>query len=113
MDDLAAHDGKQVECTGLMPCPNGVFDRFDEENKCSWTRKLCVSCFEEADGTVKIKVQSNGMPNHCFSSKVDNFATPEEIEWQVVFNPDVSDILNYEAYDFNSQVKTTEILCDI
>ena len=32
---------------------------------CTWTHRLCVKCFEK-EGKVKISVDSNGMPDHCF-----------------------------------------------
>lgn len=35
--------------------------------QCSFERKLCVSCFEE-NNVVRIRAQTNGMPNHCFGS---------------------------------------------
>ena len=101
-----------------MPCPsNGKAETFTDKNPCTWTRKLCVSCFEDTEGTVKVKVQSNAMPNHCFNGRTTgskiNFASPKETEWQVNWNPDVNDIQNYQDRDFDSQAKTSEILCDI
>ena len=52
------------------------------------------------------------MPDHCFFSTV-NVAESLENEWEVVFNADVSNIMNYTASDFDSSSKTDEILCDI
>ena len=95
-----------------MRCPNGSgTESFDESSPCSWTRKLCVSCFEQG-GVVKVKVQTNGLPNHCINSTVNN-AVANDLEWEVNFNPDMNGIENYKASDFDSSTKTDEILCDL
>ena len=52
------------------------------------------------------------MPNHCFTSTVNN-ATPMNTEWEVVWQPDVTNIMNYSSDDFDSSSKTDDILCDI
>lgn len=44
---------------------------------CSFTRKLCVSCFEE-NSVVRVRAQSNGMPSHCFANKG---TAAEEVEY--------------------------------
>ena len=41
---------------------------------CTYTRKLCITCFDES-GQIRIRVQSNAMPNHAYSAPqaiVDN-----------------------------------------
>ena len=63
-------------------------------------------------GVVRIKVQSNAMPNHCINSTVNN-AVASENEWEVNFNPDMSSIQNYSTSDFGSSAATDEILCDL
>jgi len=95
-----------------MRCPGaeGSAD-YTTESPCTFTRKLCVSCSETL-GIVRVKVQSNGLPNHCFNSTVNN-AAPMENEWEVVWNPDVTNINNYTTTDFDSSAKTDEVLCDI
>ena len=52
------------------------------------------------------------MPNHCFQAINEN-PTPNDTDFQVIFNRDVSGMTNYDDTDFDSQEKTTEILCDI
>lgn len=95
-----------------MRCPdaNGA-DDYDENGPCTFTRKLCVTCAENA-GTVYITVQSNGLPNHCFTSTVNN-PTSMEREWSVVFNADVTDVQNYTETDFDTSAKADELLCDL
>ena len=112
MADLAAHAGAEVSCSGPMRCPGTESSAtYTTAEPCTYTRKLCVSC-TETSGVVKVKVQSNGLPNHCFYSTV-NVAAASENEWEVVFNADVSNIMNYDASDFDSSPKTDEIICDI
>ena len=62
---------------------------------------------------VKIQVNSNGLPNHCFSDKTPNTAQPKELTWTVNWNPDVKGTMNYAESDFDSVEKTTEVLCDL
>lgn len=62
---------------------------------------------------VKITVDSNGLPNHCFYDTTPNTAEAIDNTWTVNWNPDVTGKLNYQASDFDSESKTTEILCDI
>ena len=112
MDLASSASGVTVSCTGQMRCPGtSGAATYTSSNPCTFVRKLCVSCFEDA-GTVKILVQSNGLPNHCFFSTV-NVSVATEHEWQVAFNSDVSSVENYTASDFDTSAKTDEILCDI
>jgi len=74
-------------------------------------RKLCVTC-SDSSGTVRIKVQANGLPNHCLNATVNN-ALPTENTWEVNFNADVSSVMNYDDDDFDTSAKTDEILCDL
>jgi len=52
------------------------------------------------------------MPNHCFQAINEN-PTPTDTDFKVIFNRDVTSMLNYEATDFDTEAKTDEILCDI
>ena len=55
--------------------------------QCSWVRQLCVTCHQAGD-TVKIRVQSNGMPDHCYYSPVVA-PRPKFIDYEVNFNTQV------------------------
>ena len=112
MSSIADHAGAQMSCTGDIRCPGASGSAtYTASNPCTFTRKLCVTCYESA-GVVKVKVQSNGLPSHCFTSTVNN-ATAKEVEWETIWNADMKDIMNYPADDFDSSAKTDEILCDI
>ena len=88
---MANDSGIDVSCTGVMRCPGSSGSAtYTSSSPCTYERKLCVSCYEE-NSTVYIKVQSNGLPNHCFHSTV-NVATAMEHEWTAAFNSDVTNI---------------------
>lgn len=72
---------------------------------------MCVTCREEAS-EVYIRVQSNGLPNHCINSTVNNAVAMEQ-EWEVIFQPDMTGVKNYEASAIDTEAKTAEVLCDI
>ena len=87
--DLANDAGVDVSCTGVMRCPGTSGEAtYTSDSPCTYERKLCVSCYEESS-TTYIKVQANGLPNHCFHSVV-NVSSAMEHEWTAVFNADVS-----------------------
>ena len=110
--NLANDSGVDVSCTGVMRCPGSSGEAtYTSSNPCTYERKLCVTCYEES-GTTYIKVQGNGLPNHCFHSSV-NVSIAMEHEWTAVFNADVSGEDNYTSSDFDSSEKTDEILCDM
>ena len=77
--------GVNVTCTQLAntSCP-GVFTN----GTCTWQQKLCITCINGS--TVRIHVQSNGLPRRCML--VPSFASIAErnIDFEVNFNPDVS-----------------------
>lgn len=51
---------------------------------CSWKRRLTAACFEQ-DSTVKIRIQTNSLPNHCIQTKTA-FPHENEIDFEVDFN---------------------------
>ena len=113
LTDLAAHAGVVMSCTGTsLRCPGGTgASDFTTGSPCIFSRKLCVTC-SETGGVVKIKVQANGLPNHCFNSTVNN-AVASENTWEVNWNVDVSSIQNYQTTNIDSEAKTSELLCDL
>lgn len=52
------------------------------------------------------------MPNHCFQATNEN-PVPNNTDFQVIFNRDVTGMTNYDSSDIDSEEKTTELLCDI
>lgn len=112
LSDLASHAGEDVECTGTMRCPGGSgSSTYTSGSPCTWTRKLCVTC-TESGSVVKIKVQANNLPNHCVNATVNN-PVGDEQEWDVVWQPDVTNIMNYQASDFDTVTKTSNLMCDL
>ena len=78
MDD---HEGKEVTCTGEMYCPGSdSLILYTDESPCKWKRKLCVTCSEDDDGKVFVRVQSNTLPNHCFVSS-DQSPAEANTDW--------------------------------
>ena len=63
----------------LEPMVNGV---------CVWQRKLAVSCSNNS--TVRIRVQSNGLPGRCASVPSTDRITEMNFDFEVNFNPTVS-----------------------
>jgi len=69
-----AGDKASMSCTGDIRCPGGSgSSTYTSGSPCTFERALCVSCRDDG-GVVKIKVQTNSLPNHCFTSKVNNAA---------------------------------------
>ncbi len=76
-------------------------------SSCAWNRKLCVSC-TDVSGTIYVRVQSNGLPNHCYYSP--NIGIMElDIDFQVKFNVDVTNNIFNSA---NSQTDINNLICD-
>ena len=113
-DGVNVDNGATVTCTGSMECPGSSdgIKTYTSSSPCTYTRKLCVQCFE-ANGVVKIRVTSNGLPNHCMYDKTPNTAVAKEETWMVNWNPNVNNVQNYSASDVDSEAKTTELLCDL
>ena len=99
-----------------MPCPGTAIVGGPNEPKddpCSFRHKLCVTCSQAtASDPVMIKVQTNGIPNHCFTSTV-NQAEPFEVEWQVKWQPDTTSVTGVANTAADTSAATDEILCDI
>ena len=91
-----SQDVDQMSCKGRIRCPEAQGEEdFTDSNPCRWNRKLCVSCSEDAQSKhVYIKVQSNALPNHCFAS-AENNARSQDTEWEVIWQPDVSQVQNF------------------
>ena len=44
-----------------------------------------------------MRVQSNGLPNHCFYSPANN-PVEADTDWTVKFNPDMTGVKHYADY---------------
>ena len=82
-----------MECQGVTTCPGSKQrgrSSFTKDEPCTWTRKLCVSCFkadqneskdDDDDDDVYIRVQGNGLPNHCYDGVFDHSPEPFDMDW--------------------------------
>ena len=110
---FSSHAGSIMSCTGTMRCPGGsTSSTYTSDNKCKWSRKLCVTCSTTSAGVVQIRVQTNSLPNHCFQGGVAN-PSASNTDWTVNFNPDVTGMIQYAETTIDSSAKVTELLCDI
>lgn len=51
----------------------------------TWSRKLCVSCYQTGSD-VYMRVQTNGLPNHCYSVLNTERVKSMVIDFSVKFN---------------------------
>ena len=77
-DSVEDIPSETATCSTAKTCPEEGTLTYPS---CEYVRRLCVSCFMD-DDTVMIRVQTNGMPNHCWRSPS---VAPEyhTIDWQV------------------------------
>lgn len=58
---------------------------------CTWQRKLCVTCRIKNKITY-IRVQSNGLPNHCYTTVTSTKMLSLTIDYEVAFNLNVTSL---------------------
>ena len=61
---LASMNSAAVTCSSSN---TGACAGTTSGSNCTWNRKLCVTCRDDS-GTVKIRVETNGLPSHCYKS---------------------------------------------
>eukprot|EP00352_Strombidinopsis_acuminata_P007143 CAMPEP_0176364566 /NCGR_PEP_ID=MMETSP0126-20121128/19878_1 /TAXON_ID=141414 ORGANISM="Strombidinopsis acuminatum, Strain SPMC142" /NCGR_SAMPLE_ID=MMETSP0126 /ASSEMBLY_ACC=CAM_ASM_000229 /LENGTH=109 /DNA_ID=CAMNT_0017721255 /DNA_START=165 /DNA_END=493 /DNA_ORIENTATION=- len=59
-----------------------------------------------------IRVQTNGLPNHCYQATNEN-PSDVNLDYKVKFNMDVSGRENISADQVDSADATSELLCDL
>jgi len=84
------------------------------ESTCTHVAFTCVTC-KEVQGIVKIRVQSNNMPQMCWQTSTGNpnVASYQIVDFSVTWNKDMTGVVNYPASSWSTQDDTTNILCDI
>lgn len=103
---VSSMDGEDVTCSGVGMCPaGGVAD--PGSGACTWTRRLCVSCHDDA-GTVRIRVQTNGLPDVCYSSPHEPLQ-PLDIDFEVEFDAAQGDALHQPE----TLAEVDDLLCDL
>ena len=102
-DDVPTATYTFTKSGGKQKCPeNGTVDG----NECTWTRKLCVTC-QDDNGQVRIRVQSNNIPNHGMNSpgSIIDVSTDWIVDWMQTPDPTPSESL--------SQYELDEIICNL
>lgn len=73
---------------------------------------MCVTC--EQTNTVWMRVQTNSMPNHCYSASADLEYAPVYYnwDWTVEWNKDVYHWDNYGSGEVDTQAELDSLMCD-
>lgn len=101
---LASMPSASVTCSSNLV---GTCAGTESGGSCTWQRKLCVTCRDDA-GTIKIRVQTNGLPSHCYKSP--NTAPAEQtVDWEVNW---LSTATKNSASSPNNQQGLNSLLCD-
>ena len=98
--------GVNVVCTTGFTnstCPGTYYSN----GSCIFSHKLCVTC--TGSSTIRIRVQSNGLPRYCPNVPVTLSATT--IDFSVNYNPDVS--VNSPNHNPQSQAALYGVVCNI
>ena len=98
--------GEIVSCNDVGQC-GGTAAGF----QCTWVRRLCVTCFSDTatGGVVKMRVQSNGRPDHCYFSPV---VAPRDLDldYEVDFNTFVSP--SHQVHSPLTQAGVDDLVCN-
>jgi hypothetical protein len=110
-DSVAALKGENISCSGNYGmCVNSGHE---SGSTCTFTRKLCVSCsMNHITRNVRVRVQSNGLPAHCYASPV---VTPieQDIDYSALFNPAVNVSNPSSTNTPVTQDAVSTLVCDI
>lgn len=111
-DDIATAADRTLTCSGDDSVCVGD-ERGTENAVCAHNYVLCVTC-EERDSVAYIRVQANGMFNHCWrSNHLGASGQYRTYDFETVWNPDVYGKMNYGSTHFEDTNDTENILCDI
>jgi hypothetical protein len=85
-------------------CPGEIIN-----GVCVWQRKLSAVC-RDASGTIKIRIQTNGLPPRCASVPMGTFVQLN-VDFEVNFNPDVS--INSLNQNLNTVSSLSQTICTL
>jgi hypothetical protein len=104
--NITATTGINVACSELTSseCPGSMINGI-----CIWQRKLAVTCINNS--TVRIRVQSNGLPGRCMAIPSTATISEQNIDFEVNFNPTVN--VNSPTHSPSSQTELDNIICNI
>jgi len=74
----------------------------------------CITCREDDNDEIRIRIQTNNMPKGCYGSDndVDYYPDTKKIDIELLWNPDVLSTQNVASSNTNSASATTSLLCD-
>lgn len=105
--NITATTGVTVTCSQLTgsACPGS-----EASGVCTWERKLAITCINSSS-TVRIRVQSNGLPGRCMSPASTDTISEQNFDFEVNFNPTV--YVNSPQHSATSQTELDSIVCNI
>lgn len=110
--NIATDSSNSLTCVGDATICVGDATKTNAAS-CSHNYVSCVTC-RDVSGTVKIRVQTNSLPNHCWrTSQIQNVIEYREFDYEVNWNHNVQNVLNQPASLFTGSTATETILCDI
>lgn len=111
---LTDTDVTSLMCTGDATWCVGDTTSDATNTVCSHNYFTCVTCADDS-GVIKIRVQSNNMPNVCWQTNTlnPNVAKYVTVDFKVTWNADMTDIINYDSTYFDSSSDTESTLCDL
>ena len=97
--NIIATTGVNATCsaTGVV-CPGQNISGI-----CVWQRKLSAIC-RNASGTIKIRIQTNGLPPRCANVPTSNTFVELNVDFETNFNPDVN------VNSLNQNLSTVSVL---
>lgn len=74
----------------------------------------CITCREDDNNEIRIRIQTNNMPKGCYGSDEDVSYYPEtkQIDIELLWNPDVLGTTNIAASNTDTESATDDLLCD-
>ena len=104
--NITATTGTTIKCSQLtgVSCPGSIIN-----GVCTWQRKLCVTCINGS--TVRIRIQTNGLPARCAAMPSTVSFTESNIDFAVNFNPNVNVNSPYQSASTATTLKN--IVCNI
>jgi len=83
-------------------------------SSCKHDSYMCLACLTY-NGEVKIRVQSNNMPNSCWQTNPNSPNVPDQVnvDFRVTWNADMTRVFNYFDADFATPADVDTVMCDI
>lgn len=103
-----------LTCSGDESWCAGSAQTDPQESSCTHKSYMCLACLTY-NGEVKIRVQSNNMPNTCWQTNPNspNVADYVNVDFRVTWNADMTRVLNYLDSDFATPADVDTVLCDL